>query len=189
MSNAAICRVSDETVLDRVEVNVIEMNDKVPVIADRMLPIAALPDAALATERHHRGTRFDSGQRFGKRDLDRAPTARKVGIALLQGPQAMHVVRKDDPGIDMKRRAGSDPPNRDAQRVDVPDQQVRAAVQQVYREEKGATRSPIGTISPACTEYAPPWGTAECAPAFPPYGPTGLPRQLTSDARHHTIQQ
>jgi hypothetical protein len=104
------------------------MNGKVPIIADRMLPIAALPDAALATANHHRGSRFCSGQRFGKCDLYRAPAARKVGIALLQGPQAMHVVRKDDPGVDIERRAGSDPPNRGAQRVDVPDQQVRAAV-------------------------------------------------------------
>jgi hypothetical protein len=35
-----IRRVADETVLDWVEVDVIEMNGKVPVIADRMLPIA-----------------------------------------------------------------------------------------------------------------------------------------------------
>ena len=76
-----ICQVSDETMLDRVEVDVIEMNGKVPIIADRVLPIAALPDAALAAANHHPGSRFDSGQRFGKRDLDRAPTAGKVGIA------------------------------------------------------------------------------------------------------------
>jgi hypothetical protein len=123
-----ICRVSDETVLDRVEVDVIKMNGKVPIIADRMLPIAALPDAALAAANHYRGSRFDSGHRFGKCDLDRAPTARKVGVALWQGPQAMHVVRKDDPGVDMKRRSGSDPLHHGAQRVDVPGQQVRAAV-------------------------------------------------------------
>ena len=122
-----ICRVSDETMLNRVEVDVIEMNGKVPIIADRMLPIAALPDAALAAANHHRASRFCSGQRFGKRDLDRAPTAGKVGIALRQGPQAMHVVGKDNPGVDMKRRAGSDAPHHGAQRVDVPDQQVRAA--------------------------------------------------------------
>jgi hypothetical protein len=40
----------------------------------------------------------------------------------------MHVIRQDDPGVDIERRAGSDPPNGGAQRVDVPDQQVRAAV-------------------------------------------------------------
>jgi len=123
-----ICRVSDETMLDRVEVDVIEMNGKVPVIADRVLPITGLSDAALAAAGRPRGSRFDSGQRFGKRDLDRAAMARKVGIALRQGPEAMHVVRKDDPGVDMERPASPDSPNRGAQRVDVSNQQVRAAV-------------------------------------------------------------
>ena len=123
-----ICRVSDETVFDQVEVDVIKMNGKVPIIADRVLPIAALPDAAVAAAGHHLRARFDSGQGFRKGDLYRAPAARKIGIALRQDPQAMHVVRKDDPGVDIERCAGSAPPNRGAQRVDLPDQQVRAAV-------------------------------------------------------------
>ena len=104
------------------------MNGKVPVIADRMLPIAALPDAALAAAGHHLRARFDSGRRFGKRDPDHTPTARKVGVAFWQGPKTMHVVRKDDPDVDMERRAGPDSPNRGAQRVDVSDQQVLTAV-------------------------------------------------------------
>jgi hypothetical protein len=38
-------------VLDRVEVNVIRVSSKIAAIADRMLPEAALPDAAFAFAR------------------------------------------------------------------------------------------------------------------------------------------
>jgi hypothetical protein len=43
----------------------------------------------------------------------------------------MQMVRKDDPGLDVKRRARSHPPNRIAQRIDMRHQQIRTAVKQV----------------------------------------------------------
>jgi len=41
-----------ETVLDRVEMDVIHMSGIVAFVADRVFPIAPLPDAALAPPRH-----------------------------------------------------------------------------------------------------------------------------------------
>jgi hypothetical protein len=53
---------------------------------------------------------------------------------------------KHDPGVDVERRAGADLANRIPQRVDLCDQQVRAAVEQVRREEERSARNPIATI-------------------------------------------
>ena len=67
-----IRRMLDQTVLDRIEMNVIEMAGEIPLVADCVLPIAALPDTAFAAAGHSRRSRFDGRQRLGERDLDRA---------------------------------------------------------------------------------------------------------------------
>lgn len=134
----------DQTVLDRVEMDVIEMAGEIPLVADCVLPIAALPDTAFAAAGHSRRSRFDGRQRLGERDLDRAPAAGEVGVAFWQAPQAMHVVGEHDPGIDTKRSAGS--PNGVAERIDVPNQKIRAPVQQIDREKEGSARDPVAAI-------------------------------------------
>ena len=63
-----------------------------------------------------------------------------------QGPQAVHMIGKHDPGVDVEWRAGADLPNHIPQRVDLCDQQVRPAVEQVRREEERSARNPIATI-------------------------------------------
>ena len=45
------------------------------------------------------------GAQTSERNLDRAPTTGKVGVALGQGPQTVHVVQKDNPAVDAKRSA------------------------------------------------------------------------------------
>jgi hypothetical protein len=56
------------------------------------------------------------------------------------------VVGKDDPGVDLERRAGADLPNRIPQRIDVCHQQIRPAVEQIRREEERSARNPTATI-------------------------------------------
>jgi hypothetical protein len=56
------------------------------------------------------------------------------------------MVGKYDPSVDAERRAGAHPPNRFPQRVDLYDQQVRPAVQQVRCEEECPTWNPIATV-------------------------------------------
>ena len=63
-----------------------------------------------------------------------------------RGPQAVHVVRKDDPGVDVEGSAHAHLPNRVPQRVDLRGQQVRTTVEQINREEERSTRNPIATI-------------------------------------------
>ncbi len=55
----------------------------------------------------------------------------------------MHVIGKDDPGVDMKRCSGAHLPNGVAQRVDARHQQVRPTVEQVHCKEERPTRNPI----------------------------------------------
>ena len=70
----------------------------------------------------------------------------EIGIAVRHCPQAVHVVGKHDPGVDVERRAGADLPNRLPQRVNLCDQQIRPAVEQVRSEEECPTWDPIATI-------------------------------------------
>jgi hypothetical protein len=95
-----IRRVLRQTVLDRVEMRAVHVSREVPLVTDRVLPVPPLPDAPLAASDHDGRSPFTGGQRFRERDLDRAPTTGEVGIAFRQGPQAVHVVGKEDPGVD-----------------------------------------------------------------------------------------
>ena len=58
----------------------------------------------------------------------------------------MHMIGKDDPGVEAEGCAGAHPANRVAQEVDLRDQQVRTAVEQVHRKEEGSARNPIAAI-------------------------------------------
>ena len=62
-----------------------------------------------------------------------------------RGPQAVQMVGKHGPGVDVERREGA-PAERLQQRVDLGHQQIRSAVEQVHREEEFPTRNPIATI-------------------------------------------
>jgi len=53
---------------------------------------------------------------------------------------------KQDPGVDVERRASAGLPNRIPQRVDLCHQQIRPAVERVRREEERSARNPIATI-------------------------------------------
>ena len=56
------------------------------------------------------------------------------------------MVGKYDPGVDVERPTGARPPNRFPQRVDLCDQQVRPAIEQVRGEEERPTWDLIATI-------------------------------------------
>jgi hypothetical protein len=49
-----IRRMLDQTVLDRIETDVIEMGGEIPLVTDCVLPIVALPDTAFAAFGHNR---------------------------------------------------------------------------------------------------------------------------------------
>jgi len=47
-------RMLDQTVLHRIEMNVVQMRRQILLVTDRMLPVSPLPDAAFAPANHER---------------------------------------------------------------------------------------------------------------------------------------
>jgi hypothetical protein len=74
-------RVLDQTVLHRIEMNVVQMRRQISLVADRVLSVSSLPDAAFAPADHDRRSWFTDAHGFRKPFLDRPPTAREIGIA------------------------------------------------------------------------------------------------------------
>jgi hypothetical protein len=87
-----------------------------------------------------------AGNPFYKSSFDCSPPTGEVGIARRQGPQAMHVIGKDNPGVDAKGCAGAHPANRVAQYLDLRHEQIRTTVEQVHRKEESSARNPIAAI-------------------------------------------
>jgi len=89
-----IAHTRDETVLHRIEVYVVNVPFQIRVIANCVLPIAALPDAFLALEQLACRTplRFQAAR---KAAFDQIPPRCKVDIEIRKRPNCMEMVRQD----------------------------------------------------------------------------------------------
>lgn len=56
------------------------------------------------------------------------------------------MLRQHDPGIDIKRPLAAGTPHRLAQRIDLPDQQILATLQQIHGQKIRAARNPPAAI-------------------------------------------
>src|SRR5437879_238231 len=91
--------------MNRIDVNVIEMPLEITLIADRVLPEACLPDALLALcapTLVSRGSAIGFDVRACECFFDQTSTSRKVRVAIWQRPKRMQVVRKDNVAIELK---------------------------------------------------------------------------------------
>ncbi len=90
-----------EPMLDRIEMDVVEVPRKVFVIADRMLPESSLPQHVLAL-----GIGFDRNavgdDASGEEALQPAPPAREIGIILRKRKDRMEVIWQDHDRVDRK---------------------------------------------------------------------------------------
>jgi len=88
--------------LDRIPVNVIDVPFEIPVIANQVFPVAALPDTALAPFYAAHGPSFTD--RYGTRKpcLDQSPAGLVVRVAGRQSPDAVQVFGQDDHRIDFE---------------------------------------------------------------------------------------
>jgi hypothetical protein len=68
------------SVLDRIEVDVVDMPFVVAFILQRVFPIAALPDAAFALAQAAQRNPFARGKSARERGLDQPPAGRVVGV-------------------------------------------------------------------------------------------------------------
>src|SRR5207237_6179996 len=81
-------RMLDQTVLHRIEMNVVQARREIAlakagVVADRVLPVSS-PQMPRSLRGPERSSRFTDAYGFRQPFLDRAPKTREVGIAFRQ---------------------------------------------------------------------------------------------------------
>ena len=125
----------DVAVPDRVEMDVIGVAPKIGFVAQRVLPITALPDAALAFARPARRDLVVTRQIAAKTRLYELPAGGEISVAHRQSPDRMNVVRQYDDGVDRERMVPSCRAERRAQRFDMIGEQSRPALGQIYMKK------------------------------------------------------
>ena len=90
----------DEPVLDRIDMNIVDMPGEIDFVANSVLPISALPDAPFTFGRTALGYPFVSRQTARKGGLDQLPAHCKIGVTFGQRPYGVKVIRQDHDGID-----------------------------------------------------------------------------------------
>ena len=88
--------------LDRVEVDVVEMVLEIFFIHDHVFPKPALPDAAFPLRDTDIGTTLGSWQSTRETGFDTRPAVRVIGVAFWQSPQAMQVLGQHHDGDHVK---------------------------------------------------------------------------------------
>ena len=88
--------------LDRVPVNIIDVPLEIPVVANQVFPVSALPDAALASFYAARGPSLTGRYGARKPGFDQSPAGLVVRIAGRQSPNAVQVFGQDDHRIDFE---------------------------------------------------------------------------------------
>jgi hypothetical protein len=112
------------------------MTLQIGVVADGVLPIAALPDSLLSLRDLAGAALRTSGEFTGKSALDLAPAQRKIRITLRQGPDCVQVVweHADRDGFEwipiLNRRVHP------SQLIDLPHEEVTRPVGESDGEEK-----------------------------------------------------
>ncbi|MCY1554635.1 hypothetical protein D9M68_912200 [compost metagenome] len=78
--------------LDRVEMDVVDMTVQIILVLNVVLQIASLPNTALTLEVARQGYRLGWYELAGKRGFDQGPACRVGAIACRQLPDCMQVV-------------------------------------------------------------------------------------------------
>jgi len=90
-------------VLDRIDVDIVDVSRKIPFISDGVLPIATLPNATLALADPTRRNCFATREFAREGRFDQTPARCEVCVALRHCPDRMKMVWQDDDGIDRER--------------------------------------------------------------------------------------
>ena len=137
---------SNVAVLDRIEMDVIEMAVQIVLVPDQMFPIASLPNPTFTLPDPRPTPVLITCNVPRKPGLDLRPAHGKVIIPGRQGPQAMQVFEEYDDGVELERSRTARRHERSTQGVDVLDQHCRATFGQVDREKIGASGGPMAKI-------------------------------------------
>jgi hypothetical protein len=131
----------DVTMLERIDVDIVDMGRVVRIVPDGVLPEAPLPDAPLVAPPADLGSVLDLLQ--GPREMlfDRPPAFRVIVVSGWECPDRVQVVRKHDPRVDVKRTPAAYAANGVSELGNVSDQQIiRVSLEQVHREKIRAAR-------------------------------------------------
>ncbi len=84
----------DMSVLDRIEMDIVDIALQIGIIANGVLPIATLPDALLSLARLACGSR-QGGKAAREAALDQAPAGGKISVSFRQCPNRVNVIGQD----------------------------------------------------------------------------------------------
>lgn len=138
---------SGMAVLDRVDVDVIEVTGKIFLVGDEVFPKPSLPDAAFAFAAATGTDSFAGGHSARETGLDERPARCVVAVAVRQLPKHMQMVGHDHPSEDIERMTCLDPSDHVSQGIHLGFQQAAGAISQIDREEVGAARLPGASVS------------------------------------------
>src|SRR5262245_19452100 len=97
-----IVYAADEAVLERIVPAILDVARVVGFVADKVLPEAALPDAAFIARDADSAAPLRLRQCLREAALDQSPARREVAIARRQGPDRMQMIGQYDEGIDLE---------------------------------------------------------------------------------------
>ena len=89
-----------KSMLDRIDMDVIDMTPTIVLIADRVLPITPLPDAALPLGGTASRNRLTGCAVARKRRLNQPPARCKIPVALGERPDRMQMIRENNYRVD-----------------------------------------------------------------------------------------
>jgi hypothetical protein len=131
---------------DRIEMDIVGMPREILFIAQSMLPIAPLPNAAFTLFRTACGPALADRRAAREHQFDEPSPRRKISVAFRQRPDRMQMIRQDDDGFDVERMAAPNITERLAQEIDVIDEKTQAPLSQIGREEKAAAADEVSPI-------------------------------------------
>ena len=141
-----IAHARDETVLERVDVTILDVARVVGFVTYQVLPEPALPDAALVTRYANCIESFLLGQRPCEAVLDQPPARREIRIVGRQTPDRMQVIGQHHECVDGEWMTLASRGNGCAQGFDLIDEQGLATIQQIDREEPASAGNERATI-------------------------------------------
>ena len=123
--------------LDRIEPAIVDMAPQVALVANELLPITTLPDAAFAAVLTDGTELIDFRDRFREADLDPAPSDREIRVTLRQCPNSMDMIWQYHHRVDLEGKPVPGLADSTAKIFDIVDQQTTVAVKKIDREEIG----------------------------------------------------
>ena len=131
---------ANQTMPEWIDMHVIKVSRVIFFVANEMLPIAPLPDAALMAGKLRVTTSLAGRECAGKGFFDLLPAPWKIIVPGRQGPETMQVLRQHNPSVDMKRPFLPRQAHCLSQHVDMPQQQIALPVKQIHGKK----------VRPAC---------------------------------------